>query len=87
LGLTAQEQKDLVAFLRNGLTDRRVACQQAPFDHPALRLGNGHTGDHLKIEQNGATGKGRDDYLDLPAVGSNGVSAGQCLRNDDGSAV
>ncbi len=87
LGLTEQEQKDLVAFLRNGLTDRRVACQQAPFDHPALRLTNGHAGDHIKIEQNGATGEGRDDYLDLPEVGSNGVPAGQCLRNDDGSVV
>ena len=87
LGLTEQEQKDLVAFLRNGLTDRRVACQQAPFDHPALRLTNGHAGDHIKIEQNGATGEGRDDYLDLPAVGSNGLPTGQCLRNDDGSVV
>ena len=87
LALTEQEQKDLVAFLRNGLTDRRVACQQAPFDHPALRLTNGHTGDHTKIEQNGVTGEGRDDYLDLPAVGATGLPTGQCLRNDDGSVV
>jgi len=85
LGLTAQEQKDLVAFLRNGLTDSRVACQLAPFDHPALRLTNGHAGDHIKMKKNGATGRGLDDYLDLPAVGSKGLSAKQCLRNDDGS--
>lgn len=87
LGLTALEQKDLVAFLRNGLTDRRVACQQAPFDHPALRLSNGHVGNHIAIERNGATGRGRDEYLDLPAVGSSGLPASQCLRNDDGSSV
>ena len=74
-------------FYVNGLTDRRVACKQAPFDHPALRLTNGHTGDHIKIEQNGVTGEGRDDYLDLPAVGATGLPTGQCLRNDDGSVV
>jgi hypothetical protein len=87
LNLTAQEQKDLVAFLRNGLTDKRVACQQAPFDHPALRLTNGHTGDHRKVTQNAKTGLAQDDYLDLPAVGPAGLAANACLRNDDASAV
>jgi len=87
LSLTAQEQKDLVAFLRNGLTDRRVACQKAPFDHPALRLTNGHTGDTRKVKAAGKTGLAADDYLDLPAVGPNGLPDKDCLRNDDGSAV
>ncbi len=87
LGLTAQEQKDLVAFLRNGLTDRRVACQQAPFDHPALRLTNGHAGDHRTVKRNANTGLALDDYLDLPAVGSGGLVANSCLHNDDASAV
>jgi hypothetical protein len=75
LNLTAQEQKDL------------VACQQAPFDHPALRLTNGHTGDHRKVTQNAKTGLAQDDYLDLPAVGPAGLAANACLRNDDASAV
>ena len=87
LNLTAQEQKDLVAFLRNGLTDKRVACQQAPFDHPALRLTNGHAGDHRTVKRNGKTGLALDDYLNLPAVGPAGLAASACLRNDDASAV
>ena len=87
LNLTAQEQKDLVAFLRNGLTDRRVACQSAPFDHPSLRLTHGHVGDHRKVSPNGKTGLAMDQYLDLPAVGAAGVASNSCLRNDDGSAV
>lgn len=87
LQLTAQEQKDLVAFLRNGLTDKRVACQKAPFDHPALRLTNGHTGNHRTVKRNGKTGLALDDYLNLPAVGPAGLAASACLRNDDASAV
>lgn len=36
LGLSPQQQANLVAFLRRPLTDPRVANQQAPFDRPAL---------------------------------------------------
>ncbi|HEX7313901.1 MAG TPA: cytochrome c peroxidase [Pyrinomonadaceae bacterium] len=36
LGLNAQQRADLVAFLRNALTDPRVAAGQAPFDRPML---------------------------------------------------
>ncbi len=36
LGLSPQQQANLVAFLRRPLTDPRVTNQQAPFDHPAL---------------------------------------------------
>jgi len=36
LGLTAQQQTDLVAFLRGALTDPRVAARTAPFDRPTL---------------------------------------------------
>jgi cytochrome c peroxidase len=38
--LDAQEQSDLVAFLKS-LTDERVRWEMAPFDHPALELSNG----------------------------------------------
>jgi cytochrome c peroxidase len=36
LGLNAQQRADLVAFLRNALTDPRVAAGQAPFNRPML---------------------------------------------------
>ena len=40
LPLDAQNQADLVAFLK-ALTDQRVRLQSAPFDHPQLFLPNG----------------------------------------------
>lgn len=86
LNLTAQEQSDLVAFLRHGLTDQRVACESAPFDHPELRLFNGQVGNERKVI--GAPGgKSRDDTYLLPAIGADGRALGTCLRNDDGSLV
>lgn len=36
LGLTPQQQSDLVAFLRNALIDPRVLAGSAPFDRPTL---------------------------------------------------
>jgi len=36
LQLTQGEKNDLLAFLRNGLTDPRVKTQQPPFDRPTL---------------------------------------------------
>ena len=36
LGLTAQQQADLVAFLKRPLTDPRVAVEAPPFDRPSL---------------------------------------------------
>ncbi len=36
LGLTTVEKAQLVAFLSHGLTDPRVAAEQAPFDRPVL---------------------------------------------------
>ncbi len=36
LGLNPQQQSDLVAFLRNALTDPRVLAGTAPFDRPTL---------------------------------------------------
>jgi len=41
IGLSAQQQSDLVAFLRNALTDPRVAAGQAPFDRPLLYTESG----------------------------------------------
>lgn len=54
LGLTALEKTQLIDFVRNGLTDPRVAAAQFPFDRPTLHseavpgnprlFGTGHPG-------------------------------------------
>jgi hypothetical protein len=86
LGLSAQERSDLAAFLRNALTDPRVACERAPFDHPSLVLFNGHTGDQYRVLDKKRDGKAEDETILLPAVGAEGRPAAQCMRNDDGSS-
>jgi len=87
LGLTKGEISDLVAFLRHALTDTRVACEQAPFDHPSLRLHNGHAGDENAVRDRNHDGQADDLFEQLPAVGRNGRDNENCLRNDDGSRV
>jgi hypothetical protein len=37
LGLTEEQEEELVSFLTS-LTDERVVYQKAPFDHPELRI-------------------------------------------------
>jgi cytochrome c peroxidase len=86
LNLTAQEVADLTAFVRFGLTDSRVACESAPFDHPELRIPNGQSGSNLRLLP-GARGLALDDWRTLPATGSNGRTLGTCMRNDNGSSV
>ena len=75
LGLSDQEQADLVAFLK-ALTDERVRFERAPFDHPSLRVPNGHVGDEYTVEQavvNGLlTSRATDQFLELQAVGAKG---------------
>jgi hypothetical protein len=87
LKLTMTEQADLVAFLRNGLTDRRVACELAPFDHPSLQLTNGHSGDTVAVREGKTAGLALDKFIQLPAVGAKGRQTAQCLRHDDGTQV
>ena len=89
LGLTPQEQADLVSFLRYALTDRRVACEMAPFDHPSLVLINGHRGNEFTVTNANVTGKADDDPLNLPATGKNGLPGDgkPCLTNDKGELI
>lgn len=87
LGLTAAESKDLVDFMRNGLTDQRVACESAPFDHPSLKLHDGHKGDERTVEDRNKDGMADDKFEVLPAVGRNGLKKENCLTNDDGSVL
>lgn len=80
LGLTDQEQADLVAFMRDALTDHRVMWERAPFDHPSLDLNHGHRGDSSRVpgpNQPKAPKRAPDDLQKVPAVGSTGRSAQQ----------
>jgi len=42
INLAAGRQAEIIEFMETGLTDWRVAFQQAPFDHPELCLPHGH---------------------------------------------
>ncbi len=84
LGLTKQEKDDLVAFLRTALTDQRVACSQAPFDHPELVVFNGHVGNEKSVTAVKNDVKAVDEVIDLAEVGAKGLLKGKCLARDDG---
>jgi cytochrome c peroxidase len=65
---------DIVAFLKS-LTDERVRDEAAPFDHPALKVPNGHAGDHRSVSDADGDGLADDDFLEIPAVGRKGRTA------------
>jgi cytochrome c peroxidase len=71
---------DLSAMIRfmESLTDRRVQCDQAPFDHPSLTLTVGHDAELGEI-----AGAAMDRRFELPAVGAAGYdpSSGLCIPN------
>jgi cytochrome c peroxidase len=71
--LDEQEKADMVAFLK-ALTDPRVRHEQAPFDHPALPLKEGHRGDHEAAIVN-AFGDAVFEVRTLPATGVAGGPA------------
>jgi hypothetical protein len=78
LGLDSQQIDDIVAFL-DALTDDRVTCEQAPFDHPEIRIANGAKLKGNKIEEDkDKPGQSKDNNELIPAVGAGG-------RLDDGS--
>jgi hypothetical protein len=68
LGLTGLEQAQVVAFLKS-LTDPRVACHAAPFDHPALTIPNGHL-----PQDTDRDGNADDNVLTMRAVGTKGYA-------------
>lgn len=72
LGLSDQEQANLVAFMKS-LTDDRVRCEKAPFDHPALTILDGHRGDQISVQDLNSDGKADDVTKALPAVGATGL--------------
>ena len=80
LGMTPAERSDLVAFLRNGLTDPRVAWERAPFDHPSLVIPDGHIGDEIRVAGQQSTNpkivkRAQDVNRNVLAVGKYGRAA------------
>ena len=77
LGLDETQRSDLVAFLKT-LTDERVRCEQAPFDHPEIRLPEGSTASNAP----GAPTQAEDQITRIPAVGAGGRPADglDCLQ-------
>ncbi|WP_219096941.1 cytochrome-c peroxidase [Pseudomonas sp. UMAB-40] len=77
LNLTPDEVDALVKFMEVGLTDPRVAWEQAPFDHPSLVIPQGHIGDEnavtLKpVSPKITTWQAADALITLKPVGAEG---------------
>jgi cytochrome c peroxidase len=71
-GLTADERRQLVAFMKS-LTDDRVKYRKAPFDHPQLYIPNGQFNDHVSADEDpNKPGQARDRVLMIEAVGRQG---------------
>jgi cytochrome c peroxidase len=66
LGLSTLQQAYIVEFLK-ALTDPRVACHQAPFDHPGLTVSNGQL-----PQDSDHNGNADDITLTVRAVGAGG---------------
>jgi cytochrome c peroxidase len=80
LNLTPDEVDALVKFMEVGLTDQRVAWEQAPFDHPSLVIPQGHIGDEnavtLKpVSPKITTRQAADALITLKPVGAEGRPA------------
>lgn len=86
LGLSELQEKQLVAFLVS-LTDERVRYQQAPFDHPELRIpedgGATSTSGTRTIEAIGTQGADRplSTFLDLDPQDAIYTPNGVCVRD------
>jgi cytochrome c peroxidase len=75
LGLTLAEQDALVAFLQS-LTDERVRCSRAPFDHPELLIPDGHKPNTVRPD-----GRLDDRLRILNATGASGYTSDRCPAN------
>jgi len=72
----AQNRADIVTFLKT-LTDERVRYEQAPFDHPAITIKDGHTGNNVAITTRNPLSPvlAADNVLTIQAVGAKGNAA------------
>lgn len=75
LRLVPSAREEIIAFLKT-LTDERVLYERAPFDHPAIKVPHGHTGDHVTVAGGNRLHPdlGEDEFLFIPAVGASGRS-------------
>jgi cytochrome c peroxidase len=77
LGLSPQQRSDLVAFLRNGLTDPRVLAGTSPFDRPTLYSESNRV---PQLTGNGTQGSGGSvpqvTAIEPPLVGNPGFTVG-----------
>jgi hypothetical protein len=78
LTLDETQTDALVAFL-TALTDERVRCESAPFDHPSITLPEGHVGNTASVTDDGG-GLAVDVGEVIPAVGAAGL--GSCPPGD-----
>src|ERR1700730_2224349 len=82
LGLTADEQAGLVAFLKT-LTDPRGRNEAAPFDRPQINIPNGHPGDEIAINARSPNNQtiASDDFRLIKATGASGPAGGHAGRS------
>jgi hypothetical protein len=72
LGLDETQRGQIVAFLK-ALTDERVRCEQAPFDHPEIRIAAGARGYGSDVtEDKKNRGQSKDQIELIPQVGAAG---------------
>jgi cytochrome c peroxidase len=78
LGLTVTQKAQLVAFLKS-LTDERVRKEQAPFDHPSMKIPNGQQGTEFSVVSQNLPDWpiAYDLFSNIPAVGAAGVTTTQ----------
>jgi hypothetical protein len=75
LSLDPAQREDLVAFLES-LTDERVTCERAPFDHPEIRIANGaRGGGGFLTPDNKKPGQSKDQIELIQATGAGGRQA------------
>ena len=88
LGLSPQQQSDLVAFLRNALTDPRVLAGTAPFDRPTLYSESNRV---PQITATGTQGSGgavpQVTAIEPPLVGNESFTVGVSNALGGASAV
>ena len=71
--LTIAQKQDLVQLMLE-MTDPRVENRSAPFDHPELRISNGHpnaAGSTTRLVNSG-NGTATDQVITIPATGRTG---------------
>jgi hypothetical protein len=88
IGGTRVTAEDALVQFMVALTDDRVRYERAPFDHPEIKLTDGHPGNEQSLTNRG-DGRATDSYRTLPAVGASGTTQplGTFLGLDPGAST